>query len=164
MLGAGCHAPPPGQVLCLETAHPGRRHLRAQVGVLPGALRHPAPARVPADIHHGRKIPVGAGRGGLGGNRSPDLLHQGRVPGAGQRQRDGEDRPVAVDHIVADQQGDPQPGFLYRHALVAPDLLRILDGENGADPALPHPGGQVRLPGQVQLHHLPDLFLQGHLV
>ena len=67
VLDGGHHRLRRAQVGPLEAAHSRRRHLRSQVGILPGALRDSAPARIASDVHHRREGPVHARRGGLAG-------------------------------------------------------------------------------------------------
>ena len=49
----------------LVTAHIGAGHYLAKIGILAGAFRHSAPARVARDIDHRRKSPADAARGSL---------------------------------------------------------------------------------------------------
>ena len=82
------------------------------------------------------------------------------------RERDREDRVVAVQHVEPEDQRDAQPALLDRHALQPVEPLRAVDVEHAAD----QPAGDLafhlgfaagRHPG-VDHVELPELLLERH--
>ena len=82
---------------------------------------------------------------------------------------DGEDGPVAVDHVEAEENRDVKAGLLDSDVLKAVDLLDVNEPEDGADFSL---GNQlVGLVAAEHGHddagglvHLPDLLIDIHLL
>ena len=93
----------------LVAAHHGLAHPGVQPGVLAAAFRHAAPAGVAGDVEHRREGPADALRRRLDGGHAGALLHQRRVEGRGEAQRDRENRMETVDHVASNQQGDREP-------------------------------------------------------
>ena len=136
------------------------REDRSEVGVLAGGLGDPAPARLVRDVDHravdlldadGRRLARGDGVVGRG--------HRG-VEAAGRAQRDREDRAVAVDRVVGEEDRDVQPRLLHRDVLEVVDLRRVDEAEDRADARLRVRVGDLPVGEQL---HLLQLLVDGHL-
>ena len=132
----------------------------AEIGVLAGGLGDAAPARLVGDVDHravdlldadGRRL---AGADGVvgGGHR--------RVEAARRAQRDREDRAVAVDRVVGEEDRDVQPRLLDRDVLEVVDLRRIDEAEDRADALLRVRVGDLPVGEQLDLL---QLLVGGHL-
>ena len=151
------------RVGALEAAHLGRRHGRAQVRILAGALDHASPARVARDVEHGREGPVQArGPGFARGHRLRLLVARG-VPRRGHGQGHREDRAVAVDHVEGEEHRDLEPRLLDRDLLERVELLRVVEPEHRAGAALADRPGGVHSRERADLGELADLLGQRHL-
>ena len=148
----------------LVAAHHGLAHPGVQPGVFAAAFRHAAPAGVAGDVEHRREGPADALRRRLDGGHAGALLHQRRVEGRGEAQRDRENRMETVDHVASHQQGDREPRLFHRDALQLIDPGRVHHVEDGPDlPAAHRFGIVVHAAVGRDLVHLADLLGQGHL-
>ena len=77
-----------------------------------------------------------------------------RVEAARGAQRDREDRAVAVDRVVGEQDRDVQPGLLDRDVLEVVDLRRVGQAEDAADAGLGVRVGDLAVGEQLQLLQL----------
>ena len=163
VLDAGRHGRGVRQV-ALVAAHHGFAHAGVQVGVFAAAFRYPAPTGVAGNVQHGREGPADALRRGLDGRNAGALLHQFRVKGGCQTQRNGEQGVETMNHVPAHQQRNAQAGFLHGQPLVFVNLFRIHLVEDGTN--LTGTKG-ICILGHVatgrNLVHLADFLLQGHL-
>lgn len=100
------------QVVALIALHRGGTHHSVQVGVLAVTFGHAAPAGVARHIDHRREGPVHARQPRLTRRDAARLPDQRLVPRAGLPQRNGEDRAIAVDHVEAAQDRNPEPRLL----------------------------------------------------
>ncbi len=104
----------------------------------------------------------------------PDHVH---IPGAAQGQGDGEDGPVAVDHVRHEQKGDFQTAVFQMPPLDIQDGFRIEYAQDAArrlhglpgDAQLVEGTGDVRLgvlleKETIELGQLGRFFLQGHFL
>ena len=162
------------QVGTLKTVHTRFGDARTEVGIFARTLHNAAPARVAADVDHGRKGPVDAVGRSLAGGSSGGILYRLHVPARGFGERNRRKRLVAVDHIQAKQKGNPQARLFDRHFLQGANLVHPCDIEYGTysaalqrrnaclNPvvALGHGAGGV--PKPVVLVGLTDEFLEGH--
>ena len=98
--------------------------------------------------------------GGLAGGDGVARRHDGRVEAAGRAQRDGEDRPVAVDGVVGEQDRDLQPRLGHRDLLQVVDLGRVGEAEHRADAVAGVLVGDLAVGEE---HQLLELLLEGHL-
>ncbi len=158
----------------LEAPDPGHGDLRTQERILPGALHDPPPARIAADVEHGGEGPVQTGGRRLDSGHPSRGLDGLQVPARGLGQGHREHRPVAVDHVVPEEQRDPQPGVLHRQLLggasgLGPDDIQHRAHQAGPDvlEALLCAAFFRRRTGDVVearvLVHLADLLVQRHL-
>ncbi len=164
VLGAGRDAIGRGRIRPLEAAHHGRPQHGDVVRSLAGALGDPTPARIARDVDHRREGPVDAVLGGLGGGRRRRRLDQLGVEGGAEPERDGEDGPVPVDDVAAEDEWDPEPGLLDREALEVVPQLAAGGVEEGADRARAD-GVERGLVGVLvvgALGELADLLLERH--
>ena len=98
-----------------------------------------APARVAGDVDHRREGPVQARGAGLARGDAGGALGVGRVPARRHRERDREDRAVAVDHVHREQQRDAEPAVFDRDPLQLAQRLGAGDVEVRADLAAADP-------------------------
>eukprot|EP01045_Picozoa_sp_COSAG04_P015571 COSAG04_NODE_1240_length_7596_cov_17.241697_1_plen_280_part_00 len=174
VLQAGGEAVVGRQVGALESLHARPRKRRAEVGVLAGALRDPAPALVTRNVQHRRVGPHEPRGGGLDGGGARGLLCQLRVPGGRLAHRDREDRAHSMPDVGAEDQGDAQA------ALLDGDLLQLeVDGDaravvqtadrafaqrrDGVVPATARAGVVVGARGAREDAQLAHLLLDRHL-
>ena len=136
----------------------GCKH-RPQIGVFAGALGDPPPARLVRHVDH----------------RAVDLLDadgcrltsadrvvgggHGRVEAARGAQWDREDRAVAVDRVVCEQDRDVQPRLLDRDVLEVVDLRRVGQAEDPADAGFCVRVGDLPVGQQLELR---QLLVDGH--
>src|SRR6185312_181018 len=98
--------------VALEAAHLRCRDCSPEYRVFARPLDDAPPARIARDVDHRREGPVDAESaslargGGLGG------LDGLRRPARGERDRYGEDRSHAVDHVEAEDQRDSEAALL----------------------------------------------------
>ncbi len=99
-------------VAALRGLHARGREHGVQVRVLAAGLGDPAPARLVRDVDHRAVDLLDADRGGLA--RADALVGRGDagIEAAGRAERDREDRPVAVDGVVGEQDRDAEPRLL----------------------------------------------------
>ena len=169
VLGGGGDGVGGGEVRSLEAAHLGLGEARREPGILAGAFGDAAPARIAADVEHGREGEREAlGRRFERGD-ARGALPQIDVEGRGLRQRDRKHRAVAVDDVVAEEQGNAEAGLLDRHALHLAGELGAVEIQHAAELAgleRRHviPGHDRAGHGHVGREHieLADLLLDGH--
>ena len=77
-----------------------------------------------------------------------------RVEAAGGAERDREDRAVAVDRVVGEQDRDVQPRLLDRDVLEVVDLRRVGQAEDRADAGLRVRVGDLPVREQLELLQL----------
>ena len=125
-----------GVVAALRGLHARGGHDRVQVRVLAGGLGDAAPARLVRDVDHRAVDLLEADRGRLA--RADPVVVGGdvRVERAAGRQRDREDRAVAVDRVVGEQDRDPEPRLLDGDVLELVDPLRVDEAEHAAHAGL----------------------------
>jgi hypothetical protein len=172
VFGGGHERPGPQAVAALVAADLRHGHTRAEIRVLAGALDDAAPARIARDVDHRCEGPVQPGRSGLLGGDTRGALFGFRSPGGRQRQRHGEDGPVAVHHVHGKQQRDAQARLFHRDLLQPGERLgaghmQIRAHRAGTD-ALELGIVETRIQRFAApagaLHELADLFVQGHLL
>jgi hypothetical protein len=170
VLGRGHDRVGRGQVAALEPADLRCRERAAEERVFARALDDPAPAGVAGDVDHRREGPVEACRARLSRGDARGALRVRRVPRGGHRQRNREDRAVAVDHVHAEQQRNAEPAFLDRDALQlaqrpGPGDVEVRADFAAADPlelVRPEPRIERALAAAHALDQLADLFGGGH--
>ncbi len=116
----------PAQIVALVALHVGPRHRGTEPGVLARSLRNASPARIPRNIDHRGEDPADAVIGCFARGDMGDLPHQRRIEARRQRQRHRENRPLPVNHVVAEQKRNVERAFFHRQAL-------ITIGQSGAD-------------------------------
>ena len=132
----------------------GGREDRAEVRVLAGGLGDAAPARLVGDVDHRAVDLLDADRGRLArGDRVVGGGHR-RVEAARGAQRHGEDRAVAVDGVVGEEDRDVQPRLLDRDVLEVVDLRRVGEAEDPAHAGLRVGVGDLPVGQQLQLLEL----------
>ena len=101
------------------------------------------------------------------------LFKQRIVKAAGLGDGNGKDTAEAVDHVKADDQGDPQPALLHGDFLELVILAGVVD-HHAADAACPdivlmivlfgvgHDASEFLLRNPAVGQHLADLLLQRH--
>ena len=153
----------------LEAADAGLGEAAPQKRVLARALDDPPPPPVAGDVDHRRERPVDPGRGRLAGGDPGGLFGRVEVPRRRLGERDREDGPEPVDHVVPDDQRDPEAALADGHLLRAARVGGPVDVEVRADAA----GADVVLaalrhgrPGHGPLagvlRELPELLLERH--
>ena len=169
MLGRGRNAIPGREVSSLEAPRLGRRHLGSDPSVLARALDDASPARVARYVEHRRESQGDAVLRRLLGGDARRLLPKVRGELAGFRQRNRENRVVAVDDVETHEQGNAEAGFLHRETLDGARLVRPPEIEQISDPPGSNPLVQiVKLAGagdhagRSDHVELPDLFLERH--
>ena len=157
------------EVSSLEAPRLGRRHLGSDPGVLARTLDDASPARVARDVEHRRKSHGDPILCRLLGRDARRLLPEVRGEQAGFRQRNRENRVVAVDDVEAHEQRDAKAGFLHREALDGAGFVRAPEIEQIPDPPGSNPLVQiVKLAGagdhagRSDHVELPDLLLDRH--
>ena len=118
---------------------------RAEVGILARALGDAAPARIVRDIDHRAVDLLDADRRRLAGGDGVVGGRDRRVEAARGPERHREDRPVAVDRVVCEQDRDVQARLLHGDVLQRVDLGGIGQAEDAADALLRHVGKDVPL-------------------
>ena len=154
----------------LKAAHPRLGDAATQPGVFAGAFHDPAPAGIAGHIDHGCEGPVQARSGGLGTGHPRRFFNRVHIPAGGFAERDGENGFVAVNDVVAEQQGNVQAGFFHRDALQfagKSDGVAVEQGTAGAAANvvfIPFADGGARTfpVGGVE-GHLTDFFFERHL-
>ena len=101
----------------LKTAHLRHRHSRSQVRILARAFDDPAPAGIACYIDHGGKGPLDSSGARILGSLMLGCFFDTRVPRRRHGQRYRKNRPITVDHIEADDQGNVEPGLFHGHML-----------------------------------------------
>jgi len=127
------------RIIALEALHAGGGKSTAQVGIFPGAFSNAPPARVARDIHHRRKGPVNPGGSGLARGDFRRAARYVRLPGAGFRQRNGENGAVTMDHVQPKEEGDAQARLFHSDLLQAVGLRRPLHAQVRPHRALADP-------------------------
>ena len=149
----------------LEAAYLGGCHGRTQAGVFAGAFDNAAPAGIPGDVEHRAEGPVQACGAGFPGCHGLGPFGYRRIPRRGHGQRHGEDRAVAVDHIQGEEQRDLRRALFDGNLLKRVELLRVVEPQDRAGPALPDDLFGLR-PWEEQcarnLGELPDLLFEAH--
>ena len=111
----------PGEVSPLETVDRRQTHLRNQVRIFAVGLFDAAPARIPRHVDHRRQRLARTPGADLPGHHAVDLLHQLRVPGAGQSDGLGKDRCTsrleAVESFFVEHYRDSQASLFHVPAL-----------------------------------------------
>ena len=126
----------------------------AEVRVLAGGLGDAAPARLVGDVDHRAVDLLDADRRRLArGDRVVGGGHR-RVEAARGAQRHGEDRAVAVDRVVGEEDRDVQPRLLHRDVLEVVDLRRVDEAEDPAHAGLRVGVGDLPVGEQLQLLEL----------
>ena len=169
MLDAGQQRGGVGKVFALIAAGHGRGDCAAKEGILPCALGNAAPAGFHGDVAHGREGPVEAGGRSFARGYAGRLLDGLRVPGRRKAEVDGEYGPEAVDYVVAEEQGDAQPGFVDGYFLHLAGVIRSVGIEDVAaaagadvvDVALAHRGAGDG-PVAREQDQLADFLVEGH--
>ena len=151
-----------GDVLALESAHAGAGHLAPQEDVLSGALGDSTPARIARDVDHGGERPVDTGGGCFAPPDTSGVFDAREVEARRLGERNGERGLVAVDDVVPEDDRDPEARLFLRDGLVARDVFGIGDVEQRANFAAPDQLVVV-LVDRVELRHLTDLLVEGHL-
>ncbi len=174
VLGSGDHPLRRTEPLALESPDLGRRHRRAEVGVLTRSLHDPAPARVTRDVHHGGEGPVDPDGARLAGRDRLTPLDRRQVPRRRHGDRHREDGAQPVDDIEPEQRRDVLATAIDGHPLQPVYRGRIGLEEQGPAPT---PGQcLVHLPGGLRcradgglgraevevLAELTGLLSQGH--
>src|SRR5581483_2684430 len=146
----------------LKSSYSSCRHNRTKIWILSGAFDDAPPARVARYVYHGSEGPLQSRRSGLACCDALDLLDQRKVEAARGCERDGEDRPVAVDHVVSEQQRYLETCLLDRDALRGVDILRAHDVEERPNFS---PAHQLERLWRVRcvLGKLADFLFQSHL-
>jgi hypothetical protein len=103
VFGAGRQRRGIRQRAALKPAHHGRGERAGQAWILTQAFGDAPPSRVSGDIDHRRERPPDAFGRRLARRLPRRLFHEFRIPGCRLRQRDREDRLVAVDYVAAEQ-------------------------------------------------------------
>ena len=107
--------------LPLESPNGGHADAAVQKGIFARRFIRPAPARVPADVHHRGEGVVNAPGAHLGRHHGVNPLDQILVPGASQTDGCGKGRRPRHQHAVAtlvmEQRRDAQAGLLAQIAL-----------------------------------------------
>src|SRR5581483_6890499 len=109
VFGTGSNAVRCIQPGTLVAANVGSGDSGSEIGVFPGALGNPAPARIAWDVDHGGEGPTDSAGRSLAGRDSGGLLNQLRIPRGGEGQRNGKFRPKAVDHVEPKQNWYMEP-------------------------------------------------------
>ena len=167
MFGTGGDGMGIGEAISLKALRHSRRHCGSQERIFPRRFGNPAPAGIAGDVEHRGEGPVNAHLGSLLRRDGSGFLHQVGIPTGGLAQGNREHRAVAVDHIAAEDQRDPQAAFLHRHPLQF-FLVRAVAGiQEGADPAPTDHRTEllniiVARP-EMELGQLTDFFLKRHL-
>ena len=181
MLRLGGHGIGGIQVLALKSPDPGPGKFGGQEGVLAVVFLHAAVPGVPAQIHHRGEQLADAPGPGFRGRGPAHPVTQLRIKGGGQTDLLGEAGGVpgqhAVEGLLAEKEGDAQPGFLHRVALDLVDLpggqatgLDRADAQTAEDGLqllrLHRQGVTIGVPadkavGRI-LIRLSDQLLQGH--
>src|SRR3546814_12476294 len=97
------------EVVALEAAHARLGDAATQIDILARALGNSAPARIARDVDHRCEGPVYAFGRSFGGRNSRCLFNGLQVPTRRLAARDGKDGAVAVDPVIAEEQGEFQP-------------------------------------------------------
>ena len=134
-------------VAALRGLHARGGHHGVQVRVLAGGLGDAAPARLVRDVDHRAVDLLEADRGGLARADPVVLGGDVRVERAAGGQRDREDRAVAVDRVVGEQDRDPEPRLLDGDVLQLVDPLGFDEAEHAAD-ARPSASASVICPSE----------------
>ena len=165
VLGAGGDGSHGGQVIALEAFDHGDRQPAGEIRILAETLGNPTPAGIARDIDHRREGPVDAHGGGFERGDSRTALDEFRVPGGGLAKRYGQYGSEPMDDIAGQQQWNAQAALLGGDSLQFVGRIDIDHIEYGADFAGRDRATQVlrNTAGSVDLNHLADLFLQGHL-
>ena len=134
--------------------------IRTEQNVLARAFHRAAPARVAADIGHGREGPVDAGWNGLSRRQFGVAGGETGIEARGLGQRHGKKGAEAVQQIEADQKRDAETGFA-GFVLGLGDGRRVVEADDGTGFS---PLDHIRSRGLVEADHdeLADLLLQGH--
>ena len=133
-----------------------------EVGILAAGLGDAAPARLVRDVDHRAVDLLETDRRGLARAELVVLRGDVRVERAGGAERDREDRAVAVDRVVGEQDRDVQRRG-HRPVLVLVDLHRVDQAEDAADRLVGPRRVLVDLAVGDQLD-LVQLVLQVHLL
>ncbi len=170
MLHTGDHGVVGRQVFSLVSFHHGFCDPRSQEGVFTRSFGNTPPAGITRNVDHRRESPENSVGGSFLSCHTGALFHQSHIPGGRNSQRYGKGRPVAVDHIHADDQRNLHAALLHGNALHLSDFFERPDVEESADFPFPDllgnagtlglTGGNVTRGRQVQL---PQLFFQSHL-
>ena len=141
-------------VVALRGLDARRREDGAEVRVLAGGLGDAAPARLVGDVDHRAVDLLDADRRRLArGDRVVGGGHR-RVEAARGAQRHREDRAVAVDRVVGEEDRDVQPRLLDRDVLEVVDLRRVGEAEDPAHARLRVGVGDLPVGQQLQLLEL----------
>ncbi|MPM06064.1 hypothetical protein SDC9_52359 [bioreactor metagenome] len=127
VLQAGCHRIRLRQVPALKSHHFGRTIVAVQQGVLAGSLTDTSPAGIFRDVNHRGERHVNARRCRFFRRHSGRFLPQFGFPRATFSQRDRRHGPKSMDHIIAEQQGNPQAAFFDGDFLEPISCSRIPD-------------------------------------
>ena len=159
-----------GEIVLLVAADPGLGDGGTEEGIFAGGLNDASPAGVAGDIDHGGEDPLYAIGAGLNRGSAGDGGDEGGVPTGGEGDGDGEDGALAVDDVVAEDEGDVKAGFFDGDFLEGVGFFGVGEVEKGADLAA---AGEVLVAdfgavgtGGVSggvLGELADFFLEGHL-
>ena len=134
VLGAGHELVGCAVVGSLDRLDARRPEHRVQVGVLPGGLGDPAPARLVRHVDHRRIGLLEPDNGRLA--RAVLVVVEGhlRVEARAGGKRDREDGAEAMDGVEGEQHRDLQPRLLNGNALQLPDPRRIGHAQDRAQP------------------------------
>ncbi len=150
-----------GKIVSLKAFHLRARHGRTQIGIFSSAFGNATPARVTGDVHHRSEGPMGAGSACFFRRHGCGPFHQIRMPTGGLGQRDWENGSVAVNDVVAEDQGNAQSGLFYCDLLNSIGLIRTANIQQGAE--FSRLGQCIGLFRHIiVLGHLTDLFFQSH--
>ena len=147
-------------VRALGTLDAGGRHHRAEVRVLARTLDDAAPPGLVGDVHHWAVDLLEALDGGLLRADHGVGLRDVRVEGTRGTERHGEDRAIAVDGVVGEEDRDVQSRLLDRDVLEVVDLLGVDEAEDRAHARLGVGVGDLAVGEKL---HLLQLLLRRHL-
>src|SRR5256885_7070880 len=108
MFGAGQDPVWSTVISALKSAHAGARQGRAQKRIFARPFDYSAPTRIASNIEHGRKSPMHSGRSCFRRRDAGGPFGHGWIPTAGFAQWNWKNRPIAVNHIKAEYQGNLQ--------------------------------------------------------